>query len=78
MTHDQLLSQGTGPWNLEVQVVDPKGSETLLFTDLQKSPMTLDIPIPKTVDRDGGTFDIDLCQSILLRDFFQIHYRGVQ
>ncbi|KAJ6604793.1 hypothetical protein DFH09DRAFT_1242695 [Mycena vulgaris] len=52
--------RGTGPWNLEVRVVSPTGSETLQMRDIKTPKKTLQIPIPPRVDRDGGTFDIDL------------------
>ncbi|KAJ7786467.1 hypothetical protein B0H16DRAFT_1657755 [Mycena metata] len=52
--------RGTGPWNLELRVVSPTGSETLQIRDIKTAKKTLQIPIPARVDRDGGTFDIDL------------------
>lgn len=54
------ISQGTGPWNLEVQLVGPKGSEILAFTGIETARKTLELPIPKAINRDGGTFEIDL------------------
>jgi nucleoporin POM152 len=59
--------RGTGPWNLEVRVVSPTGSETLQIRDIKTAKKTLQIPIPARVDRDGGTFDVDL--GSLLFDF---------
>ncbi|KAJ7808261.1 hypothetical protein B0H14DRAFT_3112741 [Mycena olivaceomarginata] len=52
--------RGTGPWNLEVRVVSPTGSETLQIRDIKTPKKTLHIPIPTRVDRDGGAFDVDL------------------
>ncbi|KAF7347718.1 hypothetical protein MVEN_01529000 [Mycena venus] len=52
--------RGTGPWNLEVRIVSPTGSETLQIRDIKTPKKTLQIPIPARVDRDGGSFDIDL------------------
>ncbi|KAJ7597473.1 hypothetical protein C8J56DRAFT_818039 [Mycena floridula] len=52
--------KGTGPWTLEVQTVGPRASETIIIPDIQTSRKTLQIPIPKKVDEDGGTFEIDL------------------
>ncbi|KAJ7103382.1 hypothetical protein B0H15DRAFT_874861 [Mycena belliarum] len=52
--------RGTGPWNLEVRVVSPTGSETLQIRDIKTPKKSLQIPIPSRVDRDGGAFDIDL------------------
>jgi hypothetical protein len=55
-----IVIQGTGPWNLEVQIVGPKSLETLQFPGIAANRERLQIPIPKTVDKDGGSFDIDL------------------
>ncbi|KAJ7446510.1 hypothetical protein B0H11DRAFT_1879516 [Mycena galericulata] len=52
--------RGTGPWNLEVRVVSPTGSELVQIRDIKTPKKTIQIPIPAQVDRDGGTFDIDL------------------
>ncbi|KAF7320467.1 hypothetical protein MKEN_00831600 [Mycena kentingensis (nom. inval.)] len=52
--------QGTGPWKLEARVVSQTGSETRHFTDIKTAKKTLQIPIPGKIDRDGGSFDIDL------------------
>ncbi|KAI0778735.1 hypothetical protein BD413DRAFT_465706 [Trametes elegans] len=52
--------RGTAPWNIEVQIVGPKGSEVVPFSGIQTAKKTLSLPIPKTIDREGGTFEIDL------------------
>lgn len=52
--------RGTGPWNLEVQIVGPKGSEIVRVPAITAAKKTLQLPIPKVVDRDGGSFEIDL------------------
>ncbi|KAJ7161436.1 hypothetical protein C8R43DRAFT_1095699 [Mycena crocata] len=52
--------RGTGPWNLEVRTISPTGSETLQIRDIKTSKKTLQIPIPENIERDGGTFEIDL------------------
>nr|GAT58990.1 predicted protein [Mycena chlorophos] len=52
--------QGTGPWKLETRVVTPSGSETHQFVDIKTAKKTLQIPIPARIDRDGGSFDVDL------------------
>ncbi|PCH34046.1 hypothetical protein WOLCODRAFT_130155 [Wolfiporia cocos MD-104 SS10] len=52
--------RGTGPWNLEIQVVGPKGSEIIRVPKIATSQKTIQLPIPKEIDRDGGSFDIDL------------------
>ncbi|KAF8634926.1 hypothetical protein AX15_000665 [Amanita polypyramis BW_CC] len=52
--------KGTGPWSLDVQIIGPKTSETIPFENIETPQKTLQIPIPKEVDRDGGSFEIDL------------------
>ncbi|KAI0078871.1 hypothetical protein K474DRAFT_778657 [Panus rudis PR-1116 ss-1] len=52
--------RGTGPWNLDVQVVGPKGSEIVRFDNIKTARKTLKVPIPPAIDRDGGAFEIDL------------------
>ncbi|PFH49818.1 hypothetical protein AMATHDRAFT_146737 [Amanita thiersii Skay4041] len=52
--------RGTGPWSLEVQVIGPKSSETKLFDNIDSPKKTLQIPIPKDVDKEGGPFEIDI------------------
>ncbi|CCL98085.1 uncharacterized protein FIBRA_00079 [Fibroporia radiculosa] len=52
--------RGTGPWNLAVQIVGPKGSEIMQVPNITTSSKTLQLPIPKAIDRDGGSFEIDL------------------
>ncbi|KAH9937368.1 uncharacterized protein B0H18DRAFT_970234 [Fomitopsis serialis] len=52
--------RGTGPWTLEAQIVGPKGSEVVRVPNVSNSRHTLNLPIPKAVDRDGGSFEIDL------------------
>ncbi|KAI0660622.1 hypothetical protein C8Q70DRAFT_976905 [Cubamyces menziesii] len=52
--------RGTPPWNVEVQVVGPKGSEVIPFTGIETARKTLSLPIPKSIDKEGGTFEIDL------------------
>jgi nucleoporin POM152 len=59
--------QGTGPWNLEVQVVGPKSSETLRIPDIKTSRTTIHVPIPDAIDKEGGSFDIELGKSVLFR-----------
>ncbi|KAK7064112.1 hypothetical protein R3P38DRAFT_2822500 [Favolaschia claudopus] len=60
--------QGTGPWNLEVRVVSSTSSETLRVQDIKTPKKTLQIPIPARVDREGGSFDIDL---VSIEDAFE-------
>ncbi|EPQ61413.1 hypothetical protein GLOTRDRAFT_102151 [Gloeophyllum trabeum ATCC 11539] len=52
--------RGTGPWNLDVQVVSPRGTETIKVTDIRESRRTIRVPIPKAIDKEGGSFEIDL------------------
>jgi hypothetical protein len=52
--------QGNGPWNVDVQVVDASDSKTITFTKISTKKKTLQIPLPKRVDKDGGVFTVDL------------------
>ncbi|EGN93112.1 hypothetical protein SERLA73DRAFT_116213 [Serpula lacrymans var. lacrymans S7.3] len=52
--------RGTAPWNLEVQIVGSRSTETLSIPDIATSPAKLQIPIPSAIDKEGGTFDVDL------------------
>lgn len=52
--------KGTGPWNLEVQVIGPRASETLQIQDIQSSRKNIKIPIPESVKTAGGSFEIDI------------------
>ncbi|PSS29620.1 hypothetical protein PHLCEN_2v2768 [Hermanssonia centrifuga] len=52
--------RGTGPWNLDVQVVGPKGSDIIHIAGITEHRKTLQIAIPPVIDRDGGSFEIDL------------------
>jgi nucleoporin POM152 len=55
-----FLYQGTGPWNLEMQVVGPKSSENMHIQGIETPRKTLQIPVPKAVDMNGGTFEINI------------------
>ena len=57
-------SQGTGPWNLDVQVAGAKASEVIHVKNITSPRKKLQIPIPAAIDKSGGTFDIDLGQYI--------------
>lgn len=61
------IAQGTGPWNLELQTVGPKGSQIIKVPTITESKKTLQVPIPAVVDRDGGSFEIDLGNNHLVR-----------
>lgn len=52
--------KGTGPWNLEVQVIGPRTSETLQIQDIKTSRNNIKIPIPEPVKATGGSFEIDI------------------
>lgn len=52
--------RGTGPWNLEVQVVGPRSSENIEIQGIDTPQKTLEIPVPKSVDTNGGTFEINI------------------
>ena len=48
--------QGDGPWSLELQIVSPMGSETVKVNDLKKNRERIQVPIPRTIDEEGGTY----------------------
>ncbi|TDL28053.1 hypothetical protein BD410DRAFT_782006 [Rickenella mellea] len=52
--------RGKGPWNLDVQIVGPKGSEIVHLSDIRKARETLRLPIPRIIDEEGGSFQVDL------------------
>ena len=52
--------KGDGSWNLDMQVVGPRGSETLHLEDLKQNREKVKVPIPRNIDEEGGIFQIDL------------------
>ncbi|KAG2155546.1 hypothetical protein DEU56DRAFT_767978 [Suillus clintonianus] len=52
--------RGTPPWNLELQVVGPRSTDALEITDIKTSPTRITVPIPSVIDKEGGTFDVEL------------------
>ncbi|TBU54901.1 hypothetical protein BD310DRAFT_885314 [Dichomitus squalens] len=56
----EIELRGTAPWNIEVQIVGPRGSEIIPFRDIQTARQSLSLPIPKAIDRDGGSFEVEL------------------
>ncbi|KAH7930605.1 hypothetical protein BV22DRAFT_1191200 [Leucogyrophana mollusca] len=52
--------RGTPPWNLQLQVVGPKSTDALEIRDITTSPTRIQVPIPSVIDKEGGTFDVDL------------------
>ncbi|KAG6889998.1 hypothetical protein C0995_012958 [Termitomyces sp. Mi166 len=57
---DFLWVQGTGPWNLEAQVVGPRSSEIIKIEGIDAPRKSISIPIPKGISSDGETFDINI------------------
>lgn len=54
--------KGTAPWNLEIQVVGPKGTNTQKFTGIKSDRHSIKLKIPKDVDKEGGTVLVDLSE----------------
>ncbi|KAI6047907.1 hypothetical protein EDC04DRAFT_2864066 [Pisolithus marmoratus] len=52
--------RGTPPWNLELQVVGPRSTDPIIIRDISSSPVRVPIPIPSDIDKEGGTFEVDL------------------
>ena len=49
-----------------MQVVGPKSTDTMQFTNITTSRKTLQVPIPDVIDKEGGSFDIELGSHLLL------------
>ena len=54
------IIKGTGPWNLDLQVVGPRGSEIVRVGKLKNPRERIQVAIPPVIDKNGGTFEIDL------------------
>ncbi|KAF9015661.1 hypothetical protein BDQ17DRAFT_1386352 [Cyathus striatus] len=52
--------KGTGPWNLELQIIGPENAETLLVEGIEMHKKRLQVPIPEPLKRNGGNFEINL------------------
>ncbi|KAF9469848.1 hypothetical protein BDZ94DRAFT_1206742 [Collybia nuda] len=52
--------RGTSPWNLELQIVGPRSTENLKIEGIEDSRKLLQISVPKAVDIDGGSFEINI------------------
>ena len=52
--------QGSGPWNVEFQIIDTKSTEIFRVTGIDTPRKRAEIPIPKHLLKTGGTFEIDL------------------
>ncbi|KAG5650743.1 hypothetical protein H0H81_011187 [Sphagnurus paluster] len=55
--------RGTGPWNLEMQVVGPRSSENIMVEAIETPRKTIQIAIPKGLHSDSETFEINIGQS---------------
>jgi len=55
-----LFGQGTGPWNLEIQTISPQETQTLQIQGIETAQKTVQIPIPKELQKNGGSFEIVL------------------
>ncbi|THV07501.1 hypothetical protein K435DRAFT_959584 [Dendrothele bispora CBS 962.96] len=60
MINADVELRGSGPWNLEVQIVGPKSSEIVKFDSIENARKTLQIPVPTKINQDGGSFEVDL------------------
>ncbi|KXN88811.1 hypothetical protein AN958_06680 [Leucoagaricus sp. SymC.cos] len=52
--------RGSGPWNLEFQIIGPNSSDSFRVVDVRNPRQRVQIPIPKDVQKTGGTFEISL------------------
>ncbi|KAG6380911.1 hypothetical protein JVT61DRAFT_5303 [Boletus reticuloceps] len=52
--------RGTAPWNLELDIVGPRTTDRLEIRDIKSSPTRIQVPIPSKIDKEGGTFEVDL------------------
>ncbi|KAL1708824.1 hypothetical protein EV121DRAFT_196368 [Schizophyllum commune] len=52
--------RGSAPWNIELQIISPRGSMIRTYNGIDVSPKRLQIPIPDEVDKAGGHLEIDL------------------
>lgn len=48
-----------------MQIVGPRGSEIIPFRGLKTARQTLSLPIPKSIDKEGGTFEVELGEQTL-------------
>lgn len=81
-----VILKGTAPWNLELQVVGPSGTEKFQVNGIKKDKHTVSVKIPKDVDKDGGTILVDLvsvedangCKQILVVPGVSVNVRRVK
>ncbi|KAF9486443.1 hypothetical protein BDN70DRAFT_869985 [Pholiota conissans] len=52
--------KGTAPWNIELQIIGPKTAEVMSINDIERPRATISVPIPKELQQNGGSFEIDL------------------
>ena len=57
---DPSTLQGIGPWNLTLQLVGPQKSETVSFSGIETARRRLQVGIPKGVNREGGSVEINI------------------
>lgn len=55
-----LELKGTGPWNVEFQIIGPKGSDSFHISGVENSRQRVQIPIPEDLQKTSGTFEINL------------------
>ncbi|KAI0308121.1 hypothetical protein B0F90DRAFT_1807411 [Multifurca ochricompacta] len=51
---------GTGPWNLNLQLVGPQKSEIVSFSGIDTARRRLQVAFPKDVNKEGGSFEINI------------------
>ncbi|KAF8314013.1 hypothetical protein DL93DRAFT_2228159 [Clavulina sp. PMI_390] len=56
----ELNLTGAPPFNVEVQLIGPSGSDLKTFTGLRDHHPKIKIPILKDLDRTGGVMEVDL------------------
>ncbi|KIK97563.1 hypothetical protein PAXRUDRAFT_212828 [Paxillus rubicundulus Ve08.2h10] len=52
--------RGTAPWNLELQIVGLRNTDSLEIRDIKTSPARIQAPIPAQIDKEGGSFEVNL------------------
>ncbi|KAF9454153.1 hypothetical protein P691DRAFT_798413 [Macrolepiota fuliginosa MF-IS2] len=52
--------RGTGPWDVEFQIIGPKSSDNFRVTGITTPRKRVQIPIPKDLQKNGGMFEVAL------------------
>ncbi|KAG6814139.1 hypothetical protein H0H92_002134 [Tricholoma furcatifolium] len=52
--------RGTGPWNLDIQVVGPRSTEDIQIKGIESPRKSISVPIPKGLNNEMETFDINI------------------